>query len=248
MRLENKVALITGAARGQGEAEARLFSEEGASVVIADVLVDEGRRVATAISESGGNALFVKLDVTSEADWKNAVQVAVERFGRLDILVNNAAVLRTEGLLDTTEQIWDQVMAINATGVFLGTREVIPVMRRNGGGSVVNISSGSGVVGSPIAAAYHASKGAVRIFTRSAAVQYASENIRVNAVNPANVETPMLHDAYPASQLEASRQKAFKGRFAMPEEIAAAVLYLASDESSYVTGAELAVDGGATAR
>ena len=248
MRLEGKVAIITGASRGQGEAEARLFAAEGARVVLGDIREEAGRKIEAEINESGREALFVVLDVTREADWEGAVAAALHRFGRVDILVNNAAILRTEALLETTEAIWDQVMAVNATGSFLGTRAVIPAMRKGGGGSIVNIVSGSGVIGSPRATAYHASKGAARIFTKSAAVQYAGENIRVNAIHPGNVETPMLNDSYEASSLEESRKASFMGRFAEPMEIAYAALFLASDESSYITGAELAVDGGATAQ
>ena len=248
MRLEGKVAIITGASRGQGEAEARLFATEGARVVLGDILEEAGRKIEAEINESGREALFVALDVTSESDWEGAVAAALHRFGRVDILVNNAAILRTEALLETTEAIWDQVMAVNATGSFLGTRAVIPAMRKGGGGSIVNIVSGSGVIGSPRATAYHASKGAARIFTKSAAVQYAGENIRVNAIHPGNVETPMLNDSYETSSLEKSRKASLMGRFAEPMEIAYAALFLASDESSYITGAELAVDGGATAQ
>ena len=248
MRLEGKVAIITGGARGQGEAEARLFAREGASVVIGDVLVEQGQQVETEISETGGQAVFVKLDVTSESDWEHAVDTAVGHFGKLDILVNNAGIIRTEGLLDTTEQLWDQVMDVNATGVFLGTRYVLPEMRRAGGGSIVNISSTSGLTASGWAAAYHASKGAVRIFTKSAAVQFAKDNIRVNSVHPGGVRTPMLTEAYSEETLAARLPRIPLGRRAEPDDIAYPVLFLASDEASYMTGAELVVDGGLTAQ
>lgn len=244
MRLKGKVALITGAARGQGEAEARMFSREGAKVVVSDVLEDAGRKVAKEISDGGGEALFVKLDVTSEAGWKQAVDVTVKRFGKLDILVNNAAILYTEPVLETTVEIWDRTMDINSTGVFLGTREVIPHMRRNGGGSIVNIASLSANVAGPYAAAYHASKGAVRIFTKAAAIQYAKENIRVNSVHPGPVDTKMIRDAYAESWLKRIDTQSPMGRMASSDEIAYCVLFLASDEASYVTGAELIVDGG----
>ena len=236
--------MISGGSRGQGAAEARLFAEEGASVVIADVRADEGRQLEAEISNAGRGALFVELDVSSEADWKQAVAVAAERFGKIDILVNNAGIFPTEALLDTTEHLWDQVMDINAKGVFLGTREVIPIMRRSGGGSIINISSVGGNAGSPDAAAYHASKGAVRIFTKAAAIQYARDNIRVNSVHPGGVDTAMLSEVYDSDYLEAALERIPMRRFARPEEIAYAVLYLASDESSFVTGAELIVDGG----
>ena len=236
--------MISGGSRGQGAAEARLFAEEGASVIIADVRVDEGRRLEAEISDVGRTALFVELDVSSEADWKQAVAAAARRFGKIDILVNNAGIFPTEKLLDTTEHLWDQVMDINAKGVFLGTREVIPIMRRSGGGSIVNISSVGGIVGSPDSTAYHASKGAVRIFTKSAAIQYAKDNIRVNSVHPGGVDTDMLTEVYDSDYLEAAKERIPMRRFARPEEIASTVLYLASDESSFVTGAELIVDGG----
>ena len=246
MRLEGRVAMVTGGARGQGEAEARLFAREGASVVICDVLVDEGRQVAAEINEAGGQAHFIKLDVSSEPEWKNAVDAAVRRFAGLDILVNNAAVLRAEALLETTGPIWAQAMDVNAKGVFLGTKQVIPEMRRAGGGSIVNISSSSAMKASGVATAYHASKGAVRSFTRAAAIQYARDNIRVNSVYPGGVWTPMLTGAYSQETLDFWQSRMPMGRRAQPVEIAYAVLYLASDESSYVTGAELVVDGGLT--
>jgi NAD(P)-dependent dehydrogenase (short-subunit alcohol dehydrogenase family) len=248
MRLESKVAIITGGARGQGAAEARLFAREGASVVIGDILTAEGRAVEEEIAEQGGRAVFVKLDVTMEDDWRAAVETAVQRYGKLDILVNNAAILRTEGILDTTEQIWDRVMGVNATGVFLGTKHVVPEMRKGGGGSIVNISSVSGLTASEVASAYHASKGAVRIFTKSSAIELAPDNIRVNSVHPGGVETPMIHEAYSAERLAAGMHKTPMGRHATPDEIAYPVLYLASDEASYVTGAEVVVDGGYNAQ
>ena len=248
MRLESKVAIVTGGARGQGAAEAKLFAREGASVVIGDVLTFQGKDVEEEITGSGGRAVFVKLDVTSEDDWRNVVEAAVREFGRLDILVNNAAILRTEGVLDTTEQIWDQVMNINATGVFLGTKHVAPEMRKAGGGSIVNISSVSGISASDVATAYHASKGAVRIFTKSSAIELAPDNIRVNSVHPGGVDTPMLHESYSAKSLSEGMVHTPMGRHATPDEIAYPVLYLASDEASYVTGAEVVVDGGYNAR
>ena len=243
-RLGDKVAIITGASHGQGAAEARLFAREGSAVVLTDVLVEDGRKVEAEIAEAGGNALFVELDVTSEEGWKRAVETTVQRFGKIDILVNNAGIYPIETLEETTEQLWDRVLDINAKGAFLGTREVIPVMRSAGGGSIVNISSTSGIAGSRNASAYHASKGAVRIFSKSAAIQYAPDKIRVNSVHPGGVDTRMLFDIYDDEYLTKARQQVPMGRFAAPEEIAYAVLYLASDESLYVTGTELVVDGG----
>ena len=243
-RLADKVAIITGAARGQGAAEARLFAAEGAAVVLTDVQVEDGRRVEAEVAESGGDALFIELDVTSEEGWKRAVETTVQRFGKIDVLVSNAGIFPIEGLEDTTEELWDRVLDINARGVFLGAREVIPIMRSAGGGSIVNISSTAGIAGSPGASAYHASKGAVRVFTKSAAIQYAPDGIRVNSVHPGGVDTRMLFDVYDDEYLDLARKRVPMERFAEPEEIAYAVLYLASDESSYVTGAELVVDGG----
>ena len=246
MRLEGKVAIISGGARGMGAAEARIFAREGAMVVIGDLLEEEGTKVVAKIGEAGGEALFVRLDVTDESSWRSAVEAAVERFGKVDILVNNAAILRTQGLLETTEEIWDEVMDINAKGTFLGTKSVIPEMRKAGGGSIINISSGAGITGSRRNTAYHASKGAVRIFTKSAAIQYAGENIRVNSVHPGPVDTDMLASSL---SVEGGRrpEDVPLGRYGRPEEVAYGVLYLASDESSFVTGSEVVIDGGRTA-
>ena len=247
MRLEGKVALISGGARGMGAAEVRLFAREGAKVVIADVLEDEGRKVETEINDSGGSALFVKLDVTKESEWLNAVETAVRSFGKLNVLVNNAAIIRSERVLETTEQIWDDVMSVNAKGVFLGTKAAIPEMQKVGGGSIINISSGAGITGSQQNAAYHASKGAVRIFTKAAAIQYAKDNIRVNSVHPGPVDTAMLSSIRSDSDNQERLALVPLGRVGRPEEVAYGVLYLASDESSFVTGSEVVIDGGRTA-
>ncbi len=250
MRLENKVALISGGARGMGAAEAKLFASEGAKVVIGDILEDEGRRTEAEINESGGECVFVRLDVTSESAWQDAVSTAVTRFGKLDILVNNAGVLSRGTLEDTTEEEWDRVMDINAKGVFLGTKTAIPEMRKVGGGSIVNTSSISGLIGQPGSRpVYNASKGAERIFTKSAAIQYAKDGIRVNSVHPGAVDTPMVE--YRLSNPELQKQaneRAPLGRTGRPEDIAYGVLYLASDEASFVTGSELVMDGGFTAQ
>ena len=246
MRLEGKVAIISGGARGMGAAEARIFAREGAKVVIGDLLEEEGMKVVAEIGGAGGEALFVRLDVTDESSWKSAVEAAVERFDKVDILVNNAAILRVQGLLDTTEEIWDEVMDVNAKGTFLGTKSVIPEMRKAGGGSIINISSGAGITGSQRNTAYHASKGAVRIFTKSAAIQYAGENIRVNSVHPGPVDTDMLASSRTVAGGRTPDQIPL-GRYGRPEEVAYGVLYLASDESSFVTGSEVVIDGGRTA-
>ena len=175
MRLAGKVALITGGARGQGAAEARLFAREGAGVVIADVREEEGRQVEAEIAEAGGRAIFVTLDVSSDEDWQRAISATLQQFGRVDILVNNAAILRIEDIEETTEELWQRVMDVNTLGVLLGTQYAAVEMRKVGGGSIVNISSISAMTASPLAAAYHASKGAIRSFSKVAAVQYAGK-------------------------------------------------------------------------
>ena len=248
MRLENKVALISGGARGMGAVEARLFAREGARVVIGDVLEDEGRRTEAEINESGGECVFVNLDVTSEESWHSAVGQAVERFGKLDILVNNAGIYRTHNIVETTSEEWDLVMAINAKGVFLGTKAAIPALRENGGGSIVNISSVAGLVGNLMSSAYTASKGAVRLFTKSTAIQYAGEGIRCNSVHPGTIVTPMTssmlsEDAYREDRINRTPL----GRLGTAEDVAYGVLFLASDEASFMTGSELVIDGGRTA-
>jgi NAD(P)-dependent dehydrogenase (short-subunit alcohol dehydrogenase family) len=250
MRLAGKVALISGAARGLGAAQALLFAREGARVVLADVLDAEGRRVAAEIAGKGGEALSVHLDVTSEADWARAVAAAVDRFGRLDVLVNNAGIGGGSRLEDTTAEAWDRGMDVNAKGVFLGTKVAIPALRRAGGGSIVNISSQLGIVGLERSSPwYQASKGAVRTFTKFTAVQYARDRIRANSVHPGPIVTPMTearrrdpdHHEYMVSRIPL-------GRYGEPDEVAYGVLYLASDESSFVTGSELVIDGGWTAQ
>ena len=249
MRLEGKVAIITGGARGQGEAEARLFAREGAKVIIGDVLDEEGVKVAADISESGGEAVFVHLDVTSEEDWRDAIGTAVSSFGKLDVLVNNAAIWRLGMIEHTTPEEWDAVLDVNAKGVFLGTRGAIPEMRK-AGRSIINISSTSGIVGSRMSAAYGASKGALRLFTKATAVQYGKEGIRANAIHPGPIDTPMAEyiTTVTGRRLEESRVNTVLGRRGKPEEIAYGALYLASDESSFVTGSDLVIDGGVTAQ
>ena len=249
MRLEGKVALITGGANGMGAAEAKLFAREGAKVAIADVLEAEGRQVEAEIVEAGGEALFVPLDVTNEEDWARAVQQTVARFGKLDLLVNNAGISGSGERDHTSTEAWDRLMNVNAKGVFLGMKYAIPEMRREGGGSIVNISSISGFVGQEyVHPGYNASKGAVRIVTKAAAVQHAKEGIRVNSVHP-GMMPPMLTSATrDQSQRRASLEGVPMGREGRVEEVAYAVLFLASDEASYITGTELLVDGGFTAK
>jgi NAD(P)-dependent dehydrogenase (short-subunit alcohol dehydrogenase family) len=250
MRLAGKVALISGGARGMGAVEARLFAQEGAQVVIGDVLEPQGRQVEADIKAAGGEAVFVLLDVTQEAAWQQAIALAVERYGKLDILVNNAGISQQSRVEDTPVEEWDRVMDINAKGVFLGTKTAIPAMRRAGRGSIINISSQLGLVGTDNSSPqYQASKGAVRLLTKATAIQYAKDGIRVNSVHPGPVATP-LNEARRAnpdlSKLTVSRIPL--GRYGQPEDVAYGVLYLASDEAAFVTGSELVIDGGWTAQ
>lgn len=250
-RLDGKVALISGGARGQGAAEAETFAREGARVVFGDVRDDEGRKVEAAIRAAGLDATYVHLDVTSEPDWQRAVQIALDRHGRLDILINNAAItIPRVPIEERTAAEWDQVMAVNAKGVFLGTKHAIPALRRSGGGSIVNISSVAGI-GQSLhqEPAYAASKGAIRIFTKVTASQHAKDRIRCNSVHPGPVDTEMFHRAFQdKAAMERRLQRVPLQRMGTVAEIVSAVLYLASDESSYVTGSELVVDGGALAQ
>jgi NAD(P)-dependent dehydrogenase (short-subunit alcohol dehydrogenase family) len=250
-RLDGKVALISGGARGQGAAEAETFAREGARVVFGDVRDDEGRKVEATLEANGLDAVYVHLDVTSEADWQAAVQTAERRFGKLDVLVNNAAiVIPRVPIEERTVEEWDGVMAVNARGVFLGTKHAIPAMRRAGGGSIVNISSVAGI-GQSLhqEPAYAASKGAVRIFTKVTASQHAKDRIRCNSVHPGPVDTEMFHSAFRDREaMERRLQRVPLGRMGTVAEIVSLVLYLASDESSYMTGSELVVDGGALAQ
>ncbi len=246
MRLAGKIALITGGASGMGESEATLFAREGAKVVVADILEADGSRVVEKIGAGGGHARFVKLDVTRDTDWQEAVTTTVLSFGRLDVLVNNAGISGSFDSDTLSTAAWDTIMGVNARGVFLGMKHAIPVMRQAGGGAIVNISSISGFVGQDgIHMAYNASKGAVRLMTKAAAVQHAGVGIRVNSVHP-GLMPPMrtskgsADPAWRARMLAAVPMKR-EGRV---EEVAHAVLFLASDEASYITGTELVVDGG----
>ena len=250
MRLENKVALVSGGARGIGAAITKILAQEGAKVVIGDVLEDAGQKTVAEINDAGGECVFVRLDVTSEAAWNSAVGEAVSRFGKLDILVNNAGVTSRGMIEDISVDDWTRVMDVNIKGGFLGTKASIPLMRANGGGSIVNISSGAAIAPQPnTSGAYSASKGAVRIFTKSTAIQYAGENIRCNSVHPGPVETDMLNlSREDDTELATMKARVPLGRFGSAEDIAYGVLYLASDESSFVTGSELVIDGGRTAQ
>ena len=245
-RLDGKVALISGGSKGQGAAEAKLFAQEGAKVVLADILDDEGKKIEAEINETGGEAMYLHLDVTSEADWAAAVRAAVDSYGKLDILVNNAGILLRKGGEETSAEEWDRIQDVNSKGVFLGVKAAIPAMREAGGGSIVNISSIAGLRGST-STAYGASKGLVRLLTKSTAVQYGPEGIRCNSVHPGIIETDMTEEMLDSAGREQWLARTPLRIIANAHDVALGVLYLASDESRYVTGSELIIDGGITA-
>ncbi len=249
MRLPGKVAIISGAAHGMGAEEAKLFAREGAKVMIADILENEGKHLEVEIIQAGGEAMFVRVDVTSEADWKRVVEATVARFGKLDILVNNAGLSSTSETDPMDTDGWRRIMEVNATGVFLGTKYAIPAMKQSGGGSIVNISSIMGFVGGESGhPAYHASKGAVRIFTKATAVKYGPDGIRANSVHPGFM--PPMRSARPrdAAALQTLVDQTPLRRTGKPIEVAYGVLFLASDEASFITGTELVIDGGFIAK
>ncbi len=246
MRLAGKVAIISGAASGMGAATARRFAKEGARVTVGDILEDEGRQVVSEIVAAGGTAAFMRLDVTDEAAWRGVVEATAAKWGRLDILVNNAGISGSavKDLLDT--DAWNRVMAVDSTGVFLGTKYAVRQMQKNGGGSIVNLSSISGVVGQTVVhMSYNAAKGAVRTMTKSTAVQFGRDRIRCNSVHPGLMPPMRTSGATADPEVRARMLKTVPlGRTGEVDEVANAVLFLASDEASYITGAELYVDGG----
>ena len=249
MRLEGKVALISGGSRGQGATEAELFVKEGAKVVIADILEPEGNAVAAQIREGGGDASFIKLDVTSEDDWRDAMEFTLNTYGRLDVLINNAAIYKRTPIVQTGLDEWNQIMDINSTGVFLGTKHAVPAMQKSGGGSIINISSTAGLVGSERGSAYGASKGSVRLFTKYTAIQHAGDGIRANSIHPGPIDTEMISDNISTPEGRAqSEARVPLGRIGTVMDVAYGALFLASDESSFMTGSELVIDGGVTAR
>jgi len=250
--LAGRVALLTGAASGIGRATALLFAREGASVVLCDVNEAGGRTVEQEIRETGGVALFVPCDVTRAADCERAVAQAVEAHGRLDILFNNAGIIRRATVVEIDEETWDRVMQVNVKSIYLMARCAVPVLARGGGGAIVNTASGWGLAGGPRAVSYCASKGAVVLLTRAMAIDHAPQKIRVNCVCPGDTETPLLMSE--AAQMDEPADRFLReaarrplGRVGRPEEIARAVLYLASEASSFVTGTALVVDGGGLA-
>ena len=249
MRLEGKVALVTGAARGIGAEIARVFAREGAAVVIGDILEAEGRQVADEIKALGGVAMTVKLDVSEEANWQRIMAFVLERLYTLDILVNNAGVSKRVPLEEYTVEDWDAVMAINVRGVFLGMKHAIPIMRRTAGGNIINMSSVAGLVGHKFTnLAYITSKGGITLLTKGAAVKYAAEKIRVNSIHPCTVETELTKNIAKDPQLMFERiDEVPMRRLASVTDVANAALFLASDEAAFITGVALPVDGGLTA-
>jgi len=252
-RVKGKVAVVTGGGGGLGRAEALLLAQEGAAVVVTDLDENAAEETTRKILTEGGASLFVKHDVTSESSWKSVILKTIEEFGKLDILVNNAGVILYKKIEETSLKEWRQLMSVNLDGVFLGTKCAIEAMKKNGGGSIVNIASVAGLIGNPDASAYHASKGGVRAFSKAAAIECSKAgydyNIRVNSVYPGVINTKMAEDLKrDKTKYEAALSWHAMGHFGEPEDVALGVLYLASDESKFLTGSELVIDGGWTTR
>jgi cyclopentanol dehydrogenase len=248
MRLEGKVALVSGGAKGIGEAVVRRFVAEGAAVGFGDVDEAAGRALETDLAGSNAPAMFLPLDVTRAEDWQAAVTHLSSTHGRLDILVNNAGIYQRKPIEETSEEEWDQMMAVNAKGPFLGVKAAVEAMKISGGGSIINLSSTAGLRSS-LSVHYGASKGALRLMTKSIANRFAKDGIRCNSVHPGPIDTAMGHKAVPEDQLQERLYNRIPlGRFGKPEEIANAILFLASDESSFMTGSEMVVDGGSTSK
>jgi NAD(P)-dependent dehydrogenase (short-subunit alcohol dehydrogenase family) len=242
-RFDGRVALVTGGASGIGKATATRIAAEGGSVVIADVQDEAGAAVVAAIKTARGTAAYVHLDVTDEQGWTDAVASTLDEFGGLDILVNNAGIGDTQPLEVTTVDTWNKVVAVTQTSVFLGMKAAAEALKRSGHGAVVNISSMYGNVGSGVSPAYHSAKGAVRLLTKTTALGWAKEGVRVNSVHPGYIDTPILGDTDRDMLVGATPM----GRLGQPEEIAAMITFLASDDASFATGAEFVIDGGYTA-
>ncbi|MFV0461481.1 MAG: SDR family NAD(P)-dependent oxidoreductase [Actinomycetales bacterium] len=247
-RVDSKVTIITGAARGQGESHARLFAQEGARVLMTDMLDDLGEAVAQELREQGLDVHYLHLDVSSEQEWLEVIAAAQDRWGRVDILINNAGIVGSmKSVEDEDVADWAKMTQINQQGVFLGLKHGAPAIERSGGGAIVNTCSINGTVGNPGGFSYQASKGAVKMMTRAAAMEYAARGVRVNSVSPGLVMTPMAAEEGEESNREFSQATPMK-RGAQPIEVSYGVLFLASDEASYVTGADLLIDGGYTAQ
>lgn len=246
-RMKDKVVVITGGALGMGKAHSVLFAREGAQVVLTDINEAAGQATADEISQGGGKAVFFRHDVANAGDWQQIVAQCITRFGRIDVLVNNAGILLLKMLEDTADDEWDHIFNINAKGTFFGCKYILPGMQKAGGGSIINISSIYGLIGAPGAAAYEASKGAVRLLTKAAAVDFAKFNIRVNSIHPGVIVTEMTRDLLKSPEVtHALLGTTILGRPGQPEEVSAAVLFLASDDASFMTGSEMVVDGGYT--
>ncbi|MBL4744653.1 MAG: glucose 1-dehydrogenase [Cycloclasticus sp.] len=248
-RVSGKIVLVTGGAMGMGRTHSELLAEEGATVIVTDMNETEGAATVDSINASGGKAEFLPLNVTNESEWISVVDQIVAKYGQIDVLVNNAGILIIKAVEETTTEEWDRTFDINIKSIFFGTKAVLPAMQKAGGGSIVNISSIYGIVGAPVSAAYQATKGAVRMFTKATAVDYAQYNIRVNSVHPGVIDTPMTKDLLHGDE---EVRKAIMGttildRPAQPREVSYAVLHLASDDSSFMNGSEMVVDGGYTA-
>ncbi|OMI34952.1 SDR family NAD(P)-dependent oxidoreductase [Streptomyces sparsogenes] len=247
-RLEGKVALITGATGGIGAATAELFAQEGARLVITDVAREPLQKLARRIEAGGAEVATALLDVSSAREWEEVTALVRDRFGVLDVLVNVAGTLDWPGIEDTREEVWDRVIDVNQKGTWLGMRAAMPLLRASGNASVINTSSVLGLVGSGAAAAYQASKGAVRLLSKTAAVEYARQGVRVNSIHPGVVATPMIQDLLDEQgDQQPDIQRTPMRRAGRADEVAPAILFLAGDDSSFVTGSELVVDGGLTA-
>ena len=248
-RLEGKVGLITGGASGIGAEAARFMAREGAKIAVADITEESGQEVASTIRNTGGEALFVRLDVTKEEEWQRAIAFVESSYGKLNVLVNNAGITMRRTIENADLESWHRIMDVNIMGAFLGTKHSIPAMRRAGGGSIVNMSSAHALIGDTKGhPAYFASKAGVRLLTKATAVQHAGDRIRANSVHPGFVQTPMTAAFHASGEGKVRRAKTPLGRLALPADIAWGIVYLASDESSFVTGSELVIDGGLTAQ
>jgi NAD(P)-dependent dehydrogenase (short-subunit alcohol dehydrogenase family) len=243
-RLEGKVVLITGAARGIGEAHARLFAAEGASIILADIKGDLGVPLANDIEAKGGRAIYVDLDVTSSDQWDAAVKTAIVKYGKLTTLVNNAAIYSDKGLESTPPELWSKILSTNLTGQWLGMRAVMPELLKHKGAAILNVCSLFGNIGVPGSTAYQASKGGVRLLSKSVAMEYAKRGIRVNSVHPGSINTEFATGVVTDEQLKEMRTQIPMGRPGESMEVAYGSLYLCSDEASYITGTELIIDGG----